>query len=37
LAAGEGLIVRNLVAMGAGGTARVYVEVDWREVDAYPQ
>ena len=37
LAAGEGLIVRNLVAMGAGGTARVYVEIDWREVDEYPQ
>lgn len=37
LASGEGLIVRNLVAMGAGGTARVYVEVDWREVDEYPQ
>lgn len=29
----EGLVLRNLVAFGAGGTARLYVEVDWSEVD----
>jgi len=28
----EGFIVRNLILMGAGGTARVSVEVDWSEV-----
>lgn len=28
----EGLILRNRIAMGAGGTMRVYVEVDWSEV-----
>lgn len=37
LAVNQGLIVRNLILMGAGGTARVSVEVDWREVDSYAQ
>lgn len=32
LATNEGFIVRNLIAMGAGGTARLSVEVDWSEV-----
>lgn len=35
LAPNEGLLVRNLVAMGAGGTARVTVEMDWLEVERY--
>jgi len=30
-----GLILRNSIAMGAGGTARVAVEVEWLEVDSY--
>ena len=32
LAANQGLVVRNVQAMGAGGTARVIVEMDWLEV-----
>lgn len=32
LAQNEGFIIRNLITMGAGGTARVYIEVDWTEV-----
>lgn len=32
LATNEGFVVRNTVLMGAGGTARVTVEVDWSEV-----
>ena len=35
LAPNEGLVLRNLVAMGAGGTARVTVEMDWLEVERY--
>jgi hypothetical protein len=34
LATNEGIVVRNTVLMGAGGTARVAFEVDWLEVDA---
>jgi hypothetical protein len=37
LAQNQGLIVRNLILMGAGGTARVNIEMDWREVDSYAQ
>lgn len=32
LATNEGLILRNQVAMGAGGTAQLFVEIDWTEV-----
>lgn len=32
LAQDEGFIIRNLILQGAGGTARLYVEVDWSEV-----
>lgn len=32
LATNEGFIIRNTVLMGAGGTARLSVEVDWTEV-----
>jgi len=35
LGTNEGLILRNSVLMGAGGTARVSVEMEWHEVDAY--
>lgn len=35
LATNEGIVVRNLILMGAAGTARVGVEVEWLEVDAY--
>ena len=31
----EGIVLRNVVLMGAGGTARVTVEMDWLEVDSY--
>lgn len=31
----QGLILRNSILMGAGGTARVAVEMDWLEVDSY--
>lgn len=31
----NGLVLRNVIAMGAGGTARVAIEMDWLEVDAY--
>ena len=31
----QGLILRNSIAMGAGGTARVAVEMEWLEVDSY--
>jgi len=30
-----GLVVRNTILMGAGGTARMIVEMDWLEVDSY--
>ena len=30
-----GLVLRNVVLMGAGGSARVAVEFDWMEVDSY--
>lgn len=35
LAPNEGLVIRNLVAMGAGGTAQLAVELDWLEVVRY--
>ena len=35
LAPNEGLVIRNLVAMGAAGTAQLGVEVDWLEVVRY--
>ncbi len=35
LAANEGLLLRNSILMGAGGTARVSVEMDWLEVERY--
>lgn len=35
LSTNEGVVVRNTILMGAGGTARVGVEIDWLEVDAY--
>lgn len=31
----EGLVIRNTILMGAGGTARLGVEIEWLEVDAY--
>jgi hypothetical protein len=34
LAANEGLILRNQILMGAGGTARVNVEMEWEEYTA---
>lgn len=36
LATNEGLVLRNTILMGAAGTARVSVEMDWLEVDSYP-
>jgi hypothetical protein len=33
LAPAEGIIIRNTVAMGTGGTARLIVELDWLEVN----
>jgi hypothetical protein len=35
LSQNTGLILRNSILMGAGGTARVAVEMDWLEVDSY--
>lgn len=35
LAPNEGLLLRNSILMGAGGTARVIVEMDWLEVVRY--
>ena len=35
LATNEGLVVRNLILMGAGGTVRLTVEMGWYEVAAY--
>jgi hypothetical protein len=35
LAPNEGLIVRNTIAQGAGGTGRLIVEMDWLEVVRY--
>lgn len=35
LSANEGVIVTNTVLMGAGGTARLIVEVDWLEIARY--
>jgi hypothetical protein len=35
LAPNEGLLLRNEILMGAGGTARVVVEMDWLEVERY--
>lgn len=32
LATNEGFVIRNTILMGAGGTARLTVEVDWTEV-----
>ena len=36
LTSGEGLLVRNEVLMGAGGTVRLCVEMDWLELQRYP-
>lgn len=36
LAIDEGLLVRNEVAQGAGGTMRLVVEMDWHELQRYP-
>jgi hypothetical protein len=36
LAPNEGFILRNIVLMGATGTMRLGVEVDWSEADSYP-
>ena len=33
---GEGLLVRNEVLMGAAGTVRLCVEMDWHELQRYP-
>lgn len=35
LAPNEGLMVRNAIALGAGGTGRLIVEMDWDEVERY--
>lgn len=35
LAPNEGLVLRNTVAMGAGGTCRLVVELDWLEIERY--
>lgn len=35
LVANEGILLRNEVAMGAGGTARVTVEMDWLELEQF--
>lgn len=35
LAKDEGIALRNTVSMGAGGTARVVVEIDWLELERY--
>lgn len=35
LAANEGLLIRNTIAQGAAGTARLVVEMDWLEVVRY--
>lgn len=35
LAQNEGIIVTNEILMGAGGTARVVVEIDWVERDSF--
>lgn len=35
LAQNQGLILRNQILMGAAGTARVRVEMDWLEVDSF--
>lgn len=36
LKADEGLAIRNTVLMGAGGTARLVVEIDWQELSRIP-
>jgi len=35
LSANEGLCIRNTILQGAGGTARLVVEMDWLEVTRY--
>jgi hypothetical protein len=35
LAVNEGIVIRNLIALGAGGTARLTVDLDWSEVERY--
>ena len=35
LAPNEGIVVENRITMGAGGTARVIVEIDWLELQRY--
>ena len=37
LTASEGIVLRSLIGMGAGGTARLHVDLLWREVPFYPQ
>jgi len=36
LAQNEGFVLRNKILMGAGGTARVSIEIQWAEATAYP-
>jgi len=31
----EGFVIRNLIAMGAGGTARLTVDIEWYELGRY--
>jgi hypothetical protein len=35
LANNEGICIRNTIAMGAGGTARLVVELEWLELERY--
>jgi hypothetical protein len=35
LAANEGLVIRNSIAMGAAGTARLVVDLEWQELAKY--
>lgn len=36
LATNEGVVVRNTIALGAGGTVRMLAEMGWNELDSYP-
>jgi len=36
LQANEGLLIRNEIAQGAGGSMRMVVEMDWLELERYP-
>jgi hypothetical protein len=33
----EGLLLRNEILMGAGGTVRLAVELDWFEIERQPE